>query len=80
MVRLTLTPQQLQAVTNLRGNADFVVFIEAVARHCGIQNEAHIKQPKGDEYLRGQLRAFSDLLEAVNEAPTNLNKAKQPKT
>lgn len=80
MAKIILTPQQLQAATNLRGIPDFMEFLGGVADHCANQNEALIKQPEGDEYLRGQVFALSDLLEAVNNAPEKLTRAKQPKT
>ena len=69
-----------QSVVNLRGNADFAALMGAIAEHTSKLNEHHIKQPVGDEYLRGQLYNSSALLEAVNGAAEQLKKAALPKT
>jgi hypothetical protein len=77
---MKLSMQQLDAVVVLRRNRDFSVFVNAVATHCSTLNEKLLKLPQGDEYLRGQVFAYSALLEALNEASTNLERAKKPKT
>ncbi len=70
----------LEAINNLRGNPDFGVLMASIADNAGTGNERLIRQATGDEYLRGQVFALSDLLETVNKAPGNLKKALGPKT
>ncbi len=74
------TPTELEAIKNLRRNSDFGAFMALISTHVGVLNERLIKQPVGDEYLRGQVFALSDLLGTVNEAVANIERANQPKT
>lgn len=77
---MKFTPRQLEAAVSLRGNNDFKILMEAVADHCSDMNERYIAAPKGDEYVRGQLRAHSAFLVAINSAATELDRARKPKT
>jgi hypothetical protein len=78
---LKLVPAQLEAVATLQqGNRDFAVFMKAIADHCSEINERHIKSPESSEYIRGQVFAFSDILETVNGASEKIKRLQQPKT
>jgi len=69
-----------EAIAKLRANPDFGIVIQTIADHTSICNERLIKAPQGDEFLRGQVFAYSTLLEEINTAPEKLEKALRPKT
>lgn len=77
---MKLAPQQLEAVVMLRGNRDFSVLMQAIASTCQVENERLLKAPEGNEYLRGQVFALTDLLETINDASKKLEMAKRPKS
>ena len=69
-----------EAITHLRGNPDFRIFVEAIADHTSSSNERLIKASQGDEHLRGQVYALSTLLEEINTAREKFEKAQGPKS
>ncbi len=76
---MKLSAQTAQALTNLRGNADFKAFLEGVkvyedelATRCiDGSGEVQLRAAGGVQALRAVAKAFTD-------APTTLQKFKQP--
>lgn len=74
---MKLSPALAQALTNLRGNADFKVFWEGVKEYESDRTKACI-DGEGAVQLRasGAVKALQALQDAFNNAPTTLEKFK----
>ena len=69
-----VTQKQAQAISNLRNNADFVVFLGYVGDYGENIVKALLQNPRleNPEYHRGVGGGISEIFESVEKAPTIL--------
>jgi len=67
-----LTPEQAQALTNLRKSEDFAVFMNYVGQYGEDIIQALLQNPKLDnpEYHRGTGGGITEIISAVEKAPS----------
>lgn len=73
-----MTPEQAQAISNLRNNPDFVVYIDYMGTFAEAVIAALLQNPKlpNPEYHRGIGGGMTEMLGAVEKAPSYLEKFK----
>ncbi len=64
----------------LEGNREFSIFMQAIANNCRAATEKHVNSLEGSEYLRGQIFSMMNMLDTIDGARANLERAKAPKT
>ena len=78
-VALKLTAKTAQALTNLRGNRDFDVFLEGVKEYEAEQVQLCVGSEGNNLYrAQGAVKAIQSLQQAFAEAPVTLEKFKKP--
>ncbi len=74
---MKLTPEIAQALTNLRGNGDFKVFLEGAKEYESNEKQNCVDR-EGPNLFRSQgaVKALQSLLSAFDNAPNALEKFK----
>lgn len=72
------TPEQAQAITNLRNNPDFMVFVNYIGDFTEDLLKALLQNPKleNPEFHRGMGGGITEVMEAVEKAPKILEQHK----
>ena len=69
-----------EALVRLRAVPEFQVFLGALGGYAGQMNEILIKKDDiNTDLIRGELRAFVMIQDAVDNAPAMVEKLQQPK-
>lgn len=76
-----LNPQLSQALTNLRGNRDFVVVLEGLKEHIREETDRCVEaEGNVQQKAAGAVKALRTWFEMFNDAPKVLEKYKQSGT
>lgn len=72
------TPEQAQAITNLRSNPDFMVFVNYIGDFTEDLLKALLQNPKleNPEFHRGMAGGITEVVNAVEKAPKVLEQHK----
>lgn len=77
---MRLTPEEMQAVVNLRANNDFKVFLRALGNEGENLVRQLIYEKSQVSVMQGRVQQMTEILDAIAEAPKALEATFQPRT
>lgn len=79
-MKLRFTAPQLQAIANLRTNSDFKEFMNGLGDQGESMMKSLIYATEREHVIQGRLQFLTELLDAIQDAPAEVERLKQPQT